>query len=1339
MLALTAAASTLEVVSDGERTSFTVSFQDPEPELRSSVAFSMGFFIGIVAATPDGRAETFFTPLIDPKVGDLSPGMLTLFYVEERTWPVGTKFSYSLYDRDGNYVEVAPLLPPELMAMADGRCIAAYSMLTHDGRRLVSRMEGTNEVFELVATNSLPANLPPVRKWTIYGVKATHTDIGLHNSQYIQRHGAVKRIEDAARLVDAETLPYSDPAAYRYVMEGYWFWHNYPMDRGEAAAREIIEKYVKTGKMGIGVTCAGNHTHIYSPEEVCRSIYTQKALRERWGVDGHTMLMTDNPGMSWSIVQPYAEAGVRNILFSPNQWNPLPSTLWPMDKTVDGYTWNPDAGGGGNRIDVRWGSPLPMVFWWESPDAKSRILTVASTQYDKGLWRFGLRTRIDKPIETIERMTAKQLDRMNARYPYDVWIAATYGDDEPANAGFAKFCREWNAKWATPTFATVGDLDKPFDELRKFGDKIPVLRGEMTSGWLQHIAATPELMAEKLSADRALTAAEMKCAIDSATAGAPYPAEDFRRAWWHLMLNDEHSYGTSGYQGRRVFETWAQHRDWIEKAASTARTILSHKERKDHKDFADCASFAAKNEAEVLESRWYLVKVNSKGEIESIYDKELGRELLNGVANKFMYTRDNHKTWEKDAAKALGAEIVQKVWLDPDEKRIVIDNVFKHARDLFNDKRYYRYGYYAFPFDVPGARFYAQLNGPVVEAYKDLTGHTTDSFYGAREWAAAENGDFGVALIQLDTSLVEFGEVHPDKTAYEFGKRPTKSAIYSYVFNDWLQMHVPDGDSISPRFRYVITSYKGSWKDNHVPRIAENVARPFTAEAERRVRADAPNVILTALKAAEDGNGFIARFRETEGRRTTAKVVQDLIPGARIFRTSVIEENGDLLDGGELSIEPFAFATVRIEGNGELGTGNGKVAFAPPVYDGYEYTGLITRPRATHGEKDGQLYLEWGADMSRNFDHYELWRDGKFLASVTNEAPDGIPYRNARYEDTELPTHSRHVYKVRSVYKDGEKGKWSEDFSGLTRYLSEEEKVGMKCDWEFGEFHARYTGAQTWSWKPAKTDRGEILFMPKNAPWGKEVHGGIPICWPWFGAAPRADLPKHGLARYATWKFKERDWKTGILFELDSNDETRRIWPHDFHLEVLLKVAGDDSFVVRLTETNTGKEPFESAWGFHPYFRVTDAERVAVDGEKMPPPSVRIQSSAAEKGRCRTLTDLVSGRKVAVECTDNEDWFVWNPGIERTPLCETLGPDEWKGFYCVEPCTLAPRSLAPGESRKHEMSVKVMVSGSPPGSGAGVAQQHGVLGAGICKTFEDDMAGNARGGVFGCFFPFSDN
>ena len=48
-------------------------------------------------------------------------------------------------------------------AFADGASgFTAYSMLTRDGRRMVSHVEGTNTVYELVPTNSLPAKLPPV-------------------------------------------------------------------------------------------------------------------------------------------------------------------------------------------------------------------------------------------------------------------------------------------------------------------------------------------------------------------------------------------------------------------------------------------------------------------------------------------------------------------------------------------------------------------------------------------------------------------------------------------------------------------------------------------------------------------------------------------------------------------------------------------------------------------------------------------------------------------------------------------------------------------------------------------------------------------------------------------------------------------------------------------------------------------------------------------------------------------------------------------------------------------------------------------------------------------------
>ena len=259
---------------------------------------------------------------------------------------------------------------------------------------------------------------------------------------------------------------------------------------------------------------------------------------------------------------------------------------------------------------------------------------------------------------------------------------------------------------------------------------------------------------------------------------------------------------------------------------------------------------------------------------------------------------------------------------------------------------------------------------------------------------------------------------------------------------------------------------------------------------------------------------------------------------------------------------------------------------------------------------------------------------------------------------------------------------------GLTAYSmvtrADESVVGGH-----GDFKARCTGAHVWSWRPGKAGGDEILFMQENPRWGGEVHGGIPICWPWFGAPPKNGLPKHGLARYATWRRAMRDGENGVVFELDSNAATREKWPHDFHLELAVRTEGNDSLIVRLTETNTGRDAFESSWGFHPYFRVADARRVAVDGEKQPEPSVLARTSAAEKGHGRTLADLAGGRTIVIESSDNEDWFVWNPGVDRTPLCHTLGPDEWKRFYCVEPCALAPRPLAPGKSRVHEMRIRV--------------------------------------------------
>ena len=61
-------------------------------------------------------------------------------------------------------------------------------------------------------------------------------------------------------------------------------------------------------------------------------------------------------------------------------------------------------------------------------------------------------------------------------------------------------------------------------------------------------------------------------------------------------------------------------------------------------------------------------------------------------------------------------------------------------------------------------------------------------------------------------------------------------------------------------------------------------------------------------------------------------------------------------------------------------------------------------------------------------------------------------------------------------------------------------------------------GAHLINYKPLQSD--SILFTSKDAIFkkGKSIRGGIPVCWPWFGAHPTdGSLPSHGYARTTFW------------------------------------------------------------------------------------------------------------------------------------------------------------------------------------------------------------------------------
>ena len=90
-------------------------------------------------------------------------------------------------------------------------------------------------------------------------------------------------------------------------------------------------------------------------------------------------------------------------------------------------------------------------------------------------------------------------------------------------------------------------------------------------------------------------------------------------------------------------------------------------------------------------------------------------------------------------------------------------------------------------------------------------------------------------------------------------------------------------------------------------------------------------------------------------------------------------------------------------------------------------------------------------------------------------------------------------------------------------------------------------GAHVLSWVPAT--EAEVIWVSEQASFapGKSVRGGIPICWPWFGAHHATmSYPAHGFARTSLWPVAGVQvlpgGETQITFRLDTRllDERRR-------------------------------------------------------------------------------------------------------------------------------------------------------------------------------------------------------
>ncbi|MES2692264.1 MAG: hypothetical protein V4773_02245 [Verrucomicrobiota bacterium] len=382
---------------------------------------------------------------------------------------------------------------------------------------------GTEKDAAPLVTHTQPWQ--PQRKWKIFLVKSAHEDIGYENYLWAKQKEIADFIELGAHLsANAPASAVNDvegartPGGYHYWMETLLFTRYYEAERSTAALRELIEKDVKTGSMGLGAAPSGVHAHWMDYEELARSMYPgRREYKDRFGLNLDTYVIVDNPSFSWSSAQAMANAGYKYAV----------------------RLGQPFRTGGNNDYKT---TKVPAVFWWEAPDAKSRVLYTWRSHYGINFW-FGMSPGGYADLADLgainvhrEMMTVQSGEKLGP-YEWDALLIPSYRDhDIPVWDNRA--LRRWEELYRYPEIRVADPRDFMVYMEKKYGPRAP-RRPEQLLGRLRDHRSqfagpeTPRLpsAAARRGAGRDRGRDESRVCLSHARGGAGVAADvRFRRA-----------------------------------------------------------------------------------------------------------------------------------------------------------------------------------------------------------------------------------------------------------------------------------------------------------------------------------------------------------------------------------------------------------------------------------------------------------------------------------------------------------------------------------------------------------------------------------------------------------------------------------------------------------------------------------------------------------------------------------------------------------------------------------------------------------------------------------------
>src|SRR5437899_609385 len=255
--------------------------------------------------------------------------------------------------------------------------------------------------------------LAPPRRWTLYWIASSHTDVGL-----TERHEEC--LEVHRRNLDAALARLPAHPEFRWTAECGLQLISYVENR-PAAAGEALGRAIRDGKLGVSAVFAQALTGILDHETFARVLWPTGLFAREHGLGYQAAQLADVPGHPFTLPTLLAASGVRYLAsgVNPERAAPLLSPADAARAQLAGGDW----------------TTYPQLYWWEGPDG-SRVLHWRAGQYADGP-RFGF--DVD-PAEMGRRLSDWLLTHpvfLSPAYPYDVvllcgehtWGSSASGSD----------------------------------------------------------------------------------------------------------------------------------------------------------------------------------------------------------------------------------------------------------------------------------------------------------------------------------------------------------------------------------------------------------------------------------------------------------------------------------------------------------------------------------------------------------------------------------------------------------------------------------------------------------------------------------------------------------------------------------------------------------------------------------------------------------------------------------------------------------------------------------------------------------------------------------------------